>query len=184
MVERLDQIGGQPAVYALEGSIAMAGSLVQWLRDNLGMITHAAEIEELASQVADNGGCYIVPAFSGLFAPHWRSDARGIIAGLTSYVTKAHLARAVLEATAAAWPAVRRLEVLPGQGVAAATASGRRMAGGGPGPELRVVLYLEDGLDAAAVQSLVGDLHNEWSRNVLFGERVDSVEVKLRRAEE
>ena len=94
------QIGGQPAVYALEGSIAMAGSLVQWLRDNLGMITHAAEIEELASQVADNGGCYIVPAFSGLFAPHWRSDARGIIAGLTSYVTKAHLARAVLEATA------------------------------------------------------------------------------------
>ena len=91
---------------------------------------------------------------------------------------------AVLEATAAPWPAVRRLEVLPGQGVAAATASGRRMAGGGPGPELRVVLYLEDGLDAAAVQSLVAGLHNEWSRNVLFGERVDSVEVKLRRAAE
>lgn len=94
------RIGSAPTVYALEGSIAMAGSLVQWLRDNLGMITHAAQIEELASQVADNGGCYIVPAFSGLFAPHWRSDARGIIAGLTSYVTKAHLARAVLEATA------------------------------------------------------------------------------------
>ncbi|WP_457971953.1 SseB family protein [Arthrobacter sp. D1-17] len=91
---------------------------------------------------------------------------------------------AVLEATAAAWPAVRRLEVLPGQGVAAATASGRRMAGGGPGPELRVVLYLEEGLDAAAVQSLVGDLHNQWARNELFGERVDSVEVKLRRAAE
>jgi hypothetical protein len=91
---------------------------------------------------------------------------------------------AVLKATAAAWPAVRRLDVLPGQGVAAATASGRPMAGGGPGPELRVVLYLEDGLDAAAVQSLVGDLHNQWSRNVLFGERVDSVEVKLRRAAE
>jgi hypothetical protein len=90
----------------------------------------------------------------------------------------------VLEAAAAAWPAVRRLEVLPGEGVAAATASGRRMAGGGPGPELRVVLYLEDGLDAAAVQSLVADLQNEWSRNVLFGERVDSVEVKLRRAAE
>jgi len=94
------RIGDQPAVYALEGSIAMAGSLVQWLRDNLGMISHAAEIEELAAGVADNGGCYIVPAFSGLFAPHWRSDARGVIAGLTSYVTRAHLARAVLEATA------------------------------------------------------------------------------------
>ncbi|UOE19880.1 glycerol kinase GlpK [Thermobifida halotolerans] len=94
------QIGEEPAVYALEGSIAMAGSLVQWLRDNLGMISHAAEIEELASTVTDNGGCYIVPAFSGLFAPHWRSDARGVIAGLTSYVTRAHLARAVLEATA------------------------------------------------------------------------------------
>lgn len=89
---------------------------------------------------------------------------------------------AMLEATAAAWPAVRRLEVLPGQGVAAATASGRPMAGGGSGPELRVVLYLGDGLDAGAVQSLVAALHNEWSRNVLFGERVDSVEVKLRRA--
>jgi len=94
------RIGDRPAVYALEGSIAMAGSLVQWLRDNLGMISHAAEIEELASTVSDNGGCYIVPAFSGLFAPHWRSDARGVVAGLTSYVTRAHLARAVLEATA------------------------------------------------------------------------------------
>ena len=94
------QLDGQPANYALEGSIAITGALVQWLRDNLGIISEAAEIEELANSVTDNGGCYFVPAFSGLYAPHWRSDARGVIAGLTRYVTKAHLARAVLEATA------------------------------------------------------------------------------------
>jgi len=93
------QIGDEPAVYALEGAIAITGSLVQWFRDNLGLITSAAEIETLARTVEDNGGCYIVPAFSGLFAPHWRSEARGIIVGLTSYITKGHLARAVLEAT-------------------------------------------------------------------------------------
>ncbi|HCT76437.1 MAG TPA: glycerol kinase [Micromonosporaceae bacterium] len=94
------QIGDTPAVYALEGSIAVAGSLVQWLRDKLGIISSAADIEPLASQVSDTGGCYLVPAFSGLYAPHWRGDARGVIAGLTGYVTKAHLARAALEATA------------------------------------------------------------------------------------
>jgi glycerol kinase len=94
------KIGDQPAVYALEGAIAITGSLVQWLRDNLGLITAAPEIEPLARQVEDNGGAYFVPAFSGLFAPYWRSDARGAIVGLTRYVNKAHLARAVLEATA------------------------------------------------------------------------------------
>lgn len=94
------RIGEAPPVYALEGSIAVAGSLVQWFRDNLGLISSAAEIEALAASVEDNGGCYFVPAFAGLFAPHWRSDARGAIVGLTGYVTKAHLARAVLEATA------------------------------------------------------------------------------------
>jgi len=87
-------------VYALEGSVAVTGSLVQWLRDQLGIIQASADIEPLASSVPDNGGVYIVPAFSGLFAPYWRSDARGVIAGLTRYSTKAHLARAVLEATA------------------------------------------------------------------------------------
>jgi glycerol kinase len=92
-------IGGEPAVYALEGSIAITGSLVQWFRDQLGLIATAPEIETLARTVSDNGGCYIVPAFSGLFAPHWRSEARGVIVGLTSYITKGHLARAVLEAT-------------------------------------------------------------------------------------
>ena len=94
------KIGAQPAAYALEGSIAVTGALVQWFRDQLGLIETAGEIETLAASVSDNGGCYVVPAFSGLFAPHWRSDARGVIAGLTGYVTKAHLARAVLEATA------------------------------------------------------------------------------------
>jgi glycerol kinase len=93
------RIGEQQPVYALEGSIAVTGSLVQWFRDQLGIISTAAEIETLASTVEDNGGAYIVPAFSGLFAPYWRSDARGVITGLTRYVTKGHLARAVLEAT-------------------------------------------------------------------------------------
>jgi glycerol kinase len=89
-----------PPVYALEGSVAITGALVQWLRDNLGMIQQAAEVETLATTVTDNGGIYIVPAFSGLFAPYWRSDARGAIVGLTRYVNKGHFARAALEATA------------------------------------------------------------------------------------
>ncbi|GAA3206070.1 glycerol kinase GlpK [Actinocorallia longicatena] len=94
------RIGDEPAVYALEGSIAITGALVQWLRDNLGLISSAAEVERLAETVEDNGGCYFVPAFSGLFAPYWRSDARGAIVGLTRFVNRGHLARAVLEATA------------------------------------------------------------------------------------
>jgi glycerol kinase len=94
------QINDQRPVYCLEGSIAISGALVQWLRDNLGLITSAPEIEDLAKTVADNGGAYFVPAFSGLFAPYWRSDARGVIVGLTRYVNKGHIARAVLEATA------------------------------------------------------------------------------------
>ena len=94
------KIGDQPAQYALEGSIAITGALVQWLRDNLGMINSSGEIEALAASVENNGGVYFVPAFSGLFAPYWRSDARGVIAGLTRYVTKGHIGRAVLEATA------------------------------------------------------------------------------------
>jgi glycerol kinase len=94
------QFWDQPTVYALEGSIAITGALVHWLRDNLGIITTSAEIEDLADTVIDNGGIYFVPAFSGLFAPYWRSDARGVIVGLTRYINKGHLARAVLEATA------------------------------------------------------------------------------------
>ncbi|MCX6033468.1 MAG: glycerol kinase GlpK [Chloroflexi bacterium] len=94
------KIGSQPAVYALEGSIAITGALVQWLRDNLGMIEKSSDVETLAGSVKDNGGIYFVPAFSGLFAPYWRSDARGAILGMTRYINKGHIARAVLEATA------------------------------------------------------------------------------------
>ncbi len=94
------QIGDEPANYALEGSVAVAGAAVQWLRDNLGLIDEAPDVETLARTVDDNGGAYFVPAFSGLFAPYWRSDARGAIVGLTRYVTSGHLARATLEATA------------------------------------------------------------------------------------
>jgi glycerol kinase len=94
------KIGDQPAVYCLEGAIAITGALVQWLRDNLGLIKESPEVEELAKTVEDNGGIYFVPAFSGLFAPYWRGEARGVIAGLTRYVNKGHIARAALEATA------------------------------------------------------------------------------------
>ena len=94
------KIGDEDAVYCLEGSIAITGALVQWLRDNLKMIKAAPEVEELAQTVEDNGGCYIVPAFSGLFAPYWKSNARGVFAGLTRYVNAGHIARATLEATA------------------------------------------------------------------------------------
>jgi glycerol kinase len=94
------QMSGQEPCYALEGSVAIAGALVQWIRDNLGLISSAPEIETLAREVSDNGGIYFVPAFSGLFAPYWRADARGVIVGLTRYVNRGHLARAVLEATA------------------------------------------------------------------------------------
>lgn len=94
------KIGDAKPIYALEGSIAVTGSLVQWLRDNLQLISSAAEVEELAASVADNGGTYFVPAFSGLFAPYWRADARGAIVGLTRYVNRGHIARAALESTA------------------------------------------------------------------------------------
>lgn len=94
------RLEGQPTVYALEGSIAVTGSLVQWLRDNLGIISESAEVEDLASSVNDNGDVYFVPAFSGLFAPHWRTDARGLVIGLTRYANKGHIARAALESTA------------------------------------------------------------------------------------
>jgi glycerol kinase len=94
------KFGNEPVQYALEGSVAVTGALVQWVRDNLGLIKKSSDIESLAKTVEDNGGAYFVPAFSGLYAPYWRNDARGVIAGLTRYVTKGHIARAVLEATA------------------------------------------------------------------------------------
>ena len=104
------KIGDQPAVYMLEGSIAITGALVQWLRDNIGLISQSPEIEDLAKTVDDNGGVYFVPAFSGLFAPYWRSEARGVIAGLTRFVNKGHIARAALEATA--WQSLEVVEAM------------------------------------------------------------------------
>jgi glycerol kinase len=94
------RFGDQPAHYALEGSIAITGALVQWIRDNLGLIQKSSDIETLARSVNDNGGVYFVPAFSGLYAPYWKDSARGVIAGLTRYANKGHVARAVLESTA------------------------------------------------------------------------------------
>jgi glycerol kinase len=99
LIPTVGYLFGETPVYALEGAIAVTGSLVQWFRDSLGMISTAAQIETLASSVPDNGGCYIVPAFSGLYSPRWHPDARGVMVGLTSFINRGHLARAVLEAT-------------------------------------------------------------------------------------
>jgi glycerol kinase len=146
------QIAGQPAVYALEGSIAVTGSLVQWVRDNLGLISSAAEIETLARTVDDNGGCYFVPAFAGLFAPYWRSDARGVIAGLTGYVTKGHIARAVLEATA--WQTREVVDAMAADSGVALRAL--KVDGGMTANELLMQLQA-DVLDAPVVRPVVAE---------------------------
>jgi glycerol kinase len=105
------QLGNEPVHYALEGSVAITGALVQWLRDNLGIIKNSPDIEKLAKLVDDNGGCYFVPAFSGLYAPYWKSDARGVLVGLTRYINKSHIARAALEATAfQTWEVLEAME--------------------------------------------------------------------------
>ena len=107
------QVEGEAPIFALEGSVAIAGAGVQWLRDNLGIISGTDEVKELASSAPDNGDVYFVPAFSGLFAPHWRADARGVIAGLTRFADKRHIARAVLESVAYRFALVADL-LLPG----------------------------------------------------------------------
>jgi glycerol kinase len=144
------RIDGQPAAYALEGAIAVTGSLVQWLRDNLGLISTAPEVEELARTVDDNGGCYVVPAFSGLFAPHWRSDARGVIAGLTGYITKGHLARAVLEASA--W---QTREVVDAMNADSDVALRRLRVDGGMTANGLLMQFLADVLDVPVVRSRI-----------------------------
>jgi glycerol kinase len=146
------QVGTEAPVYALEGSIAVTGALVQWLRDNLGLISSAGEINELAGQVEDNGGCYFVPAFSGLFAPYWRPDARGVIAGLTGYVTRAHLARAVLEASA--WQVKDVVEAMASEsGVAPATL---KVDGGMTASEL-LMQFQADILDVPVVRPIIAE---------------------------
>jgi glycerol kinase len=146
------RIGDQPAVYALEGSIAVAGSLVQWLRDNLGLIKTAADVEALAKTVDDNGGCYFVPAFSGLFAPYWHSDARGVIAGLTGYITKGHIARAVIEATA--WQVREVVDAMEADsGVALSTLK----VDGGMTANSLLMQFQADVLDVAVVRPVVAE---------------------------
>jgi glycerol kinase len=146
------RIKDQPAVYALEGSIAITGSLVQWFRDRLGLISTAPEIETLARTVDDNGGCYIVPAFSGLFAPHWRSEARGVIVGLTSYITKGHLARAVLEATA--W---QTREVVDAMNADSGLALKNLNVDGGMTSDNLLMQYIADVLDVPVVRPMVAE---------------------------
>jgi glycerol kinase len=146
------QIGSEPAVYALEGSIAVTGALVQWLRDNLGLISTADDIEALAASVPDNGGCYLVPAFAGLFAPHWRSDARGVLAGLTGYITKAHIARAALEATA--W---QTREVMDAMDADATVDVSQLKVDGGMTVNRLLMQFLADVLDRPVVRPAVAE---------------------------
>jgi glycerol kinase len=146
------KVGDEPATYALEGSIAVTGALVQWFRDKLGLIGSASEIETLARTVDDNGGCYFVPAFAGLFAPHWRSDARGVIAGLTGYITKGHLARAVLEATA--WQTREVVEAMNSD--AGVELSMLRVDGGMTANNL-LMQFLADVLDVPVVRPIVAE---------------------------
>ncbi|MFB9363570.1 FGGY family carbohydrate kinase, partial [Actinoplanes nipponensis] len=146
------QIAGEPAQYALEGSIAITGSLVQWFRDQLELITSAPEIETLARTVSDNGGCYIVPAFSGLYAPHWRSEARGVIVGLTSYITKGHLARAVLEATA--W---QTREVVDAMNADSGLALTTLKVDGGMTADNLLMQFIADVLDVPVVRPLASE---------------------------
>jgi glycerol kinase len=146
------KIGDEPATYALEGSIAVTGALVQWFRDKLGLIGSAPEIETLARSVDDNGGCYFVPAFSGLFAPHWRSDARGVIAGLTGYISKGHLARAVLEATA--WQTREVVDAMNSE--AGITLTSLKVDGGMTANNL-LMQSLADVLDVPVVRPIVAE---------------------------
>jgi len=136
----------------LEGSIAVTGSLVQWFRDGLELIGSAPEIETLARTVEDNGGCYIVPAFSGLFAPHWHSEARGVIAGLTSYITKGHLARAVLEATG--W---QTREVVDAMNADSGLALSTLKVDGGMTADNLLMQLIADVLDVPVVRPMVAE---------------------------
>jgi glycerol kinase len=146
------KLGSAEPMYALEGSIAVTGALVQWIRDNLGLIGSAPEIETLALTVEDNGGCFFVPAFSGLFAPHWRSDARGVITGLTGYINKGHLARAALEATA--WQTREVMDAMNSD--YGSPLSGLRVDGGMT-PNNLLMQFLADVLDVPVMRPIVAE---------------------------
>jgi glycerol kinase len=146
------KLGDEAPRYALEGSVAVTGSLVQWLRDNLGIISDARDVEKLARTVDDNGGAYIVPAFSGLFAPYWRSDARGAIVGLTRFVTRAHLARAALEATA-----FQSLEVLDAASADLGTTPAELRVDGGMTANELLMQFQADVLGIPVVRPVVAE---------------------------
>ena len=144
------KLGCSPANYALEGSVAITGALVQWLRDNLNIISQSTDIEALAKTVDDNGGVYFVPAFSGLFAPYWKTTARGAIVGLTRYVNKAHLARAVLEATA-----FQTREVVEAMQKDSGTDLDMLQADGGMGDNDLLMQFQADILDRPVVRPVI-----------------------------
>ncbi|WP_111768035.1 glycerol kinase GlpK [Nakamurella deserti] len=146
------RIDGEPAVYALEGSMAMTGGLVQWCRDSLRLIKTPSEIETLAAQVPDNGGCYVVPAFSGLFAPHWDAGAQGLIIGLTSFVTRSHIARAVLEATA--WQTYDVVDAMNGD---AGLRASRLVVDGGMTADNLLMQMVADVLDIPVVRPMMAE---------------------------
>jgi glycerol kinase len=146
------RLGDGPAHYALEGSIAVTGALIQWLRDRLGLISSAAEVEELALSVQDSGDVYIVPAFSGLFAPYWREDARGVIVGLTAYANRGHIARAALEA--AAW---QSREVVDAANAAAGAPLGELRVDGGMTANSLLMQFQADVLGVPVVRPAVSE---------------------------
>jgi glycerol kinase len=146
------RIGDEPARYALEGSVAVAGGLVKWVRDSLGLIRSAAEIETLAATVPDNGGCYVVPAFSGLFAPHWNPSAQGVMVGLTAFVTKAHIARAVLEASA--W---QTRDVMEAMNADAGRSAKSLAVDGGMTTDNLLMQLLADALDIPVVRPMMAE---------------------------
>ena len=146
------KLGDSKPVYALEGSIAVTGSLIQWLRDNLNFFESAAEVETLANTVADNGGAYFVPAFSGLFAPHWRPDARGALVGLTRFVNKGHIARAALEAVA-----FQTLEVLDALNADSGVALNELKVDGGMIQNNTLMQFQADILDVPVISPVVAE---------------------------
>jgi glycerol kinase len=176
------KLGDEPARYALEGSIAVTGALIQWLRDRLGIIPEAGAVEELARSVDDNGGVYFVPAFSGLFAPHWRDDARGVICGLTAYSTQGHIARAALEATA--WQAKEVVDAV--DDVADVPLQELRVDGGMTANEL-LMQFQADVLDVPVIRPAITEttaLGAAYAAGLAVGFWSDRGELRERWAED
>ena len=172
------KVGTGPTSYVLEGAIAVTGAAVQWLRDQLGLIRTTAEVEQLARSVQDNGGVYFVPAFSGLFAPHWRDDARGVIVGLTAYARAGHIARAVLEATA--W---QTREVLDAANAVAGIALGELRVDGGMTANELLMQFQADVLGVPVIRPTVTEttaLGAAFAAGLATGFWADQAELRER----